>query len=199
MRILITHFDTFGGNTLNASREAARLLPPQIGGATVAVAELPTSFARAPILLESLLSEHQPDVVLSLGQAAGRAALSIERIALNIANSGADNDGYAPQDAVLVGDGAAAYFTTLPYNAMQDAVRAKGVAAELSYSAGLYVCNCIMYTALYLCATRWPHTRAGFVHVPQLPEQCKSDGDACMAVDVIRDGIVAAVEAIVQA
>ena len=122
------------------------------------------SFDAAPAVLEDALQQHAPALVLALGQAGGRARLSLERVALNLADARIpDNAGAQPIDLPLRAGAPPAYFATLPLKAMLRAMHARGVPAELSLSAGSYVCNAVFYALCHLTASPWPHTRAGFL------------------------------------
>jgi pyroglutamyl-peptidase len=195
MKALVTGFEPFGGDSVNASLEAARRLPGRIGDLDVAVAVLPTSYARALPALEAAIARERPDIVLCVGQAEGRAALSIERVAVNLQDARiADNDGVCPQDLPVVPGGPAAYLSTLPVRAAVAALRAEELAAELSMSAGTFVCNHVFYGLMHLAATRRPSLRAGFLHVPCLPQQAPP-GAPSMALDAIVRGIATVLEA----
>lgn len=169
--ILVTGFEPFGGESINASWEVARALRGRrLAGAVVRAACLPTEFGRAADSLEVALRAHQPTLVLALGQAAGRGELSLERIAINVDDARIpDNAGSAPVDQPIVRRGPAAYFSTLPIKAMAIAARAAGVPAGVSQSAGTFVCNHLFYQLQH--RLRRTAVRSGFMHLPLLPEQ----------------------------
>ena len=173
--ILLTGFDPFDNATVNPSWYVARALAGQrIAGHQVVAAQLPTAFGQALTHLHALLQAHRPALVLCLGLAAGRTALSIERIGINVIDARIpDNQGAQPVDMPVVPHGPAAYFATLPIKAMLRAVRQSGIAAEVSQSAGTFVCNQVLYGLLHLLhqGAGAPGARGGFIHVPQLPEQ----------------------------
>lgn len=201
MKILITGFDPFGGETVNPAFEAVKLLPDTIAGACIIKQEIPTQFRSAGAVLEAALREHAPDVVLCVGQAGGRAAITPEKVAINLMDAGIpDNAGDQPADAPVKEDGETAYFTTLPVKAMVEKIRAAGIPAALSYTAGTYVCNCLMYTLLYLIDKKFPGVRGGFIHVPYAMEQAvgKPLGTPSMDLHQIARGLEYAVEAIVE-
>ncbi len=165
MKILVTGFDPFGGESVNPSWEAAKLLPPRIGDCEIIKLMLPTEFVRAEELLLAAVDTHSPRIVVCTGQAAGRAELSFERVAVNLRDASIpDNAGYTPADEAVFSGGREAYFATLPVKVMAEAVRAAGLPAGLSLSAGSYVCNDVMYTLL----RRLDGTDAigGFIHLP---------------------------------
>lgn len=171
-RILLTGFDPFAGEAVNPSWEAVRALHGRrIGGHRVIALQLPTEFAASLRLLRSAVRQAAPSILLGVGQAGGRAQLSIERLAINLQDARIpDNAGTQPIDEPVIADAPAAYFSTLPVKAMLAALQAQGVPAEISNSAGTYVCNHIAYAMLHL-ASRRPGARAGFIHIPFLPVQ----------------------------
>jgi pyroglutamyl-peptidase len=175
LRVLLTGFEPFDQATRNPSADAIRLVAARgVPGIALSGLVLPTSFAGADAALTRALLEAAPafDVVLSVGLAGGRAGLTVERVAINLDDARIpDNDGAQPVDARVEETGPAAYFATLPVKAMVAAIRAAGIEAAVSYSAGTFVCNHLLYRALHLAATRYPGLRCGFVHVPWLPEQ----------------------------
>ncbi len=175
--VLVTGFDPFGGAALNPSWLAAQALHGRrIGGHTVVAAQLPTVFGRSLDALSALLKQHRPALVLCLGQAGGRGAISLERIAINIDDARiADNAGQKPIDRAVVPGAPAAYFSSLPIKAMLLAIHKAGVAVEVSQTAGTFVCNHVFYGLMHELSTRRAllKTRGGFVHLPFLPEQGK--------------------------
>lgn len=200
-KILVTGFAPFDGEPVNPAWEAVKRLPDRVAGAELVKLELPTSFSRCGPAVEAAVEAHRPDAVLCVGQAGGRACVSVERVAINLAEARiADNDGEQPVDQPIRADGPAAYFATLPAKAMVRGVRAQGIPCQLSYSAGTFVCNCVMYQTLHLAATRFPHLRGGFVHVPYLPAQAadKPAATPSMELSTLVRALGAAVEAIVS-
>ncbi|PZO15478.1 MAG: pyroglutamyl-peptidase I [Burkholderiales bacterium] len=197
-KILLTGFDAFGGASLNPSWLAARALHGrQVLGHTVVAAQLPTEFDTSLKTLNALLKQHRPALVICLGQAGGRSALSLERVAINVNDAPmADNAGAQPVDTAVKPGAPAAYFTSLPIKAMLAALRAEGVAAEVSQTAGTFVCNHVFYGLMHALATRreLKHTRGGFIHVPWLPEQ----GTPSMPLDEIVRGLRLAVRCAMQ-
>ncbi len=191
MKALVTGFEPFGGESVNPSEEAVRRLPPRLGGLSIATATLPASFARSRDALELAIVQAAPDIVLCVGQAGGRNALSLERIAANVQDARiADNDAAQPIDVPVSEGGAAAYFSTLPIKAAVAALRAAGLPAEVSNSAGTFVCNHIFYGLMELAARRGHRFRGGFMHIPLLPEQAaRASGAPSMALADIVHGI----------
>lgn len=201
MKILITGFDPFGGESVNPAYEAVKLLPDTIAGAEIIKKEIPTEFIRAGEVLESAIIEYEPDVVICVGQAGGRSAITPEKVAINIMDGRIpDNAGYQPVDVPIQKDGPTAYFSSLPVKAMAKEMKNAGIPAALSYTAGSYVCNYLMYTLLYLIDTKYPNIRGGFVHVPYAMEQVvnKPLGTPSMNLHQIARGLEKAVEAVVE-
>ena len=167
MEILVTGFEPFGGESVNPSWEAVRLLPGEIGGARVRRLCLPVAGERALGMIRTALCEHPADLVVSVGQAGGRYGVTPERVALNLDDYRIpDNDGLQPVDVPIEPEGAAALFSTLPVKAMVQAIREAGYPSSLSDSAGTYVCNHVMYGVLSLLAREYPGAKGGFIHVP---------------------------------
>nr|WP_236022537.1 pyroglutamyl-peptidase I [Bifidobacterium phasiani] len=199
--ILVTGFDPFGGESVNPAFEAVKLLPETIAGARIVKLEIPTVFTRSAELLERAIEGERPDAVICVGQAGGRSALTVEQVAVNLAEARIpDNDGEQPIGQPLRADGPAAYFATVPVKAMVANVRAHHLPAFVSYTAGTYVCNSIMYHALYLCERRFPGVRAGFMHVPYEPGQVvdKPEGTPSMPLETIARSLEYAIEAVVS-
>ena len=173
--ILLTGFDPFGGGAHNPSWLIAQALHGQrIAGHQVVAAQLPTVFGQSLQRLQSLLQEHQPSITLCLGLAGGRAALSIERIGININDARIpDNCGAQPIDTPVQVGGPAAYFASLPIKTMLRAVQRAGVPCEVSQTAGTFVCNHVLYGLMHLLAqgAAPQGARGGFVHVPWLSGQ----------------------------
>lgn len=170
--VLITGFEPFGGEAINPSWEVARALHGQtIGGWPVVAEQLPCVFATSLPALQAAIRRHRPRAVLALGLAGSRSAVSFERVAINWADARiADNAGMQPIDQPVEPRGPAAYFTRLPIKALAQAVRSHGLPAELSYSAGSFVCNQVFYALMHALRRR-PAVAAGFIHLPPLPEQ----------------------------
>lgn len=199
MKILVTGFDPFGGETVNPAYEAVKLLPDTIAGAEIIKLEIPTVFSKSGPAVEAGIQAHDPDVVLNVGQAGGRACVTIERVGINLAEARIpDNAGEQPVDEPLQPDGPAAYFTTLPIKAMVQNVRDHGLPCHISYTAGTYVCNCVMYNVLHMAATKYPKIRAGFIHVPFASEQVvdKAVTMASASLESIAKALEYAIEAI---
>ena len=200
MKILLTGFDPFDREKVNPAFEAVKLLPDKIAGAQIVKLEVPTQFVRAGEVLEAAMAEHKPDVVICVGQAGGRAAITPEKVAINLMDGRIpDNAGYQPVDLPIRADGPAAYFATLPVKAMVQRMRDAGIPAAVSYTAGTYVCNYLLYTLLYLIDKKYPNVRGGFIHVPYAMAQVinKPLGTPSMDLRQIARGLETAVEAVV--
>jgi pyroglutamyl-peptidase len=172
--VLMTGFDAFGGEALNPSWLAVEALHGRrMLGHRVVAAQLPTVFDTSREALATLLAKHQPALVLCVGQAGGRANISLERVAINVNDARiADNAAARPVDTPVVAGAPAAYFSSLPIKAMYAALKKAGIPAEVSQTAGTFVCNHVFYGLMHLLATGgMPGTRGGFIHVPWLPAQ----------------------------
>ena len=200
MKILVTGFDPFGGEKVNPALEAVKSLPSVIHGAEIRWVEIPTVFYQSAEVLEAEIVRYQPNVVLCIGQAGGRASLTPERVAINQDDARIpDNQGNQPIDTPIRLDGEAAYFSTLPIKAMVQAIKEDGLPATVSNTAGTFVCNHLMYQALYLADKKFPNVRAGFMHIPYMTEQVinKPNTASMNLVDIVK-GIEAAIGAIVD-
>ena len=193
-KLLITGFDPFGGETINPSWEAVRRLPDRIGAFTLTKLQIPTEFDRGAEMILQAAREQNPDVILAIGQAGGRSGITPEVVAINLREASiADNAGVQPQNAPVVPGGPDGYFTTVAVRDMVAAVRKKEIPSTLSYSAGAFVCNDVLYTLLHHYAGT--STQVGFIHVPFLPEQAK-EGVASLPLEKIVTALTAAIEAL---
>jgi pyroglutamyl-peptidase len=165
-KILLTGFEPFGKATLNPSAEIVK----QIIGYNIITAILPVAYAQSAERLLALIAEHNPDVVICLGQAEGRTSITPERVAINLDDARlADNEGVLRNDVKILTDGPDAYFSTLPVKEIVKAIKAAGVPATVSLSAGAFLCNHVFYVAQNKFAGT--KVRSGFVHVPLMDEQ----------------------------
>lgn len=172
MKVLITGFTPFGGESTNPAYEAVKRLPNQIEGIEVVKEEVPTEFHKSIRTLDQLMQREMPDVVICVGQAGGRPNMSIERVAINVDDARIpDNGGNQPVDMPIVENAPVAYFSSLPIKAITEAIRNQGIPASVSNSAGTYVCNHIMYGLLNLIDTKYQGVKGGFIHVPFSEEQ----------------------------
>ena len=165
-RVLLTGFEPFGTATSNPSGEIVK----QISGDNIVTAILPVTYAQSAERLLSLINQHNPDVVLCLGQAEGRTQITPEKVAINLDDARLpDNAGVQRSDVKILDDGPDAYFTSLPIKEMVDAAKAAGVPASVSLSAGAFLCNHVFYVAQNNFAGT--KVRSGFVHVPLMDSQ----------------------------
>lgn len=200
MKILVTGFDPFGGEKINPALEAVKMLADTINGAEIKKLEIPTVFGKSAFVVKEAINEFNPDVVLNIGQAGGRFAISPERVAINIDDARIpDNEGNQPIDLVIQKTGKNAYFTQLPIKAMVTAMQGIGIPSIVSNTAGTFVCNHIMYQVQFMIDMDFPDIKAGFIHVPFIPEQVvKQSNQPFMSLDDITSGLTAAIEAIVS-
>lgn len=199
MKLLLTAFDPFGGETINPALEAVKLVSEQLDTVTVIKLEIPTVFHKSLDILTEAIHTHQPDAVLCVGQAGGRPAITPERVAINIDDAGIpDNDGNQPIDQTIFSDGAPAYFATLPIKAMVARIRERGIPAKISNTAGTFVCNHLMYGLLYTLDKYYPQTKGGFVHVPFIPSQLNGRPLPAMDLEDIVQGLECAILAIAE-
>lgn len=171
---------------MNSSLEVLeRLEGRNIPGVEVVTRTLPTEFGAAPRVLLEEIQHTSPGVVVCLGQARGRAAVTPERVAINVASTHTlpDNAGDHPEDEPVIPDGPAAYFSTLPVRRIADELRRNGLPASVSCTAGTFVCNAVFYTLMHALAHDHQHVRGGFVHLPVLPEQAPDGDTPTMALD----------------
>ena len=190
-KLLITGFDPFGGETVNPSWEAVRLLPEEIGAFSLTKLQIPTVFGLSAETVLAAAEKLQPDVILCIGQAGGRSGVTPEVVGINLREARLpDNAGNQPADVSVVENGPAAYFATVPVRAMVKAVNDAGISAALSYSAGTFVCNDVLYSLLH--HYHGTATKVGFVHVPFLPEQAKENVPT-MALEQIAAALTAAI------
>jgi pyroglutamyl-peptidase len=170
--ILVTGFEPFGGESVNPSAQVAHALHGRtIAGVPVIGIELPCVFGASIDALRTALDKHRPQLVLALGQAAGREGFTLERVAINCDDARiADNAGAQPIDAPVIAGAAAAHFSTLPIKAMVAALRNAGHPAAVSNSAGTFVCNHLFF-GLQQALKRRRGVRGGFMHLCCLPGQ----------------------------
>jgi len=193
--VLLTGFEPFNGESVNPAWEAVRALDSWTGdGYAIASRQLPCVFGRAGEVLGAAIGELRPALVIAVGQAGGRVDLSVERVAINVDDAPiADNAQRQLVDQPVVAGGPAAYFSTLPIKAIVKALRAAGLPASVSQTAGTFVCNHVFYALMH--ATAGSGRKAGFIHIPYLPEQAAAHpGAASMALAEVVRGLRIAVE-----
>lgn len=197
MKVLVTGFDPFGGESINPATEAVKLLPKEIKGAEIVTAQIPTVFGKSIDVLFDTIKKEDPDITICIGQAGGRFQITVERVAINVDDARIkDNEGNQPIDTAVFEDGAPAYFSNLPIKAMVQAMKDVNIPAAVSNTAGTFVCNHLMYGALYYADRYKKDMRAGFIHIPYLVEQVvEKPNTPGMSVQDIVKGLTAAVEA----
>lgn len=195
--VLLTGFEPFENEPINPSWEAVRALDGErIGDAVVVARQLPCVFGVAIDAMDALLRELKPAVAIAVGQAGGRMEMSVERVAINVDDARiADNAGAQPIDTVIAAQGPAAYFSTLPIKAIARDMRAAGVPAAVSQTAGTFVCNHVFYGLMHcLARPAGAGVRGGFIHIPYLPEQAaRHPGQPSMSLEMMIRGIRQAV------
>ena len=200
MKILVTGFDPFGGEPINPAIESVKRLPDNIAGAEIIKLEIPTVRKKSLEKIEKAINEHNPDVILSIGQAGGRFDISIERIGINLDDFRIpDNEGNQIIDEPIFPDGENSYFVKLPVKAMVQNVQKNNIPASVSYTAGTFVCNHVLYGVLYLIEQKYEGKKSGFIHIPFLPQQVVDKRNMpSMELNTIVKGLTAAIEAIVK-
>lgn len=174
MRVLITGFDKFGGESINPSSLCVNSLPDVIDNIEIKKVTLPTVFKDSSRVLEENIKSFSPNIIICVGQAGGRSKITPERIAINIDDARIpDNIGNSPIDEAIRKDGENAYFSTLPIKAIVDELNKNNIPSAISNTAGTFVCNHIMYEALYITSKNYPNIKAGFIHIPYIEEQVK--------------------------
>lgn len=192
--VLLTGFEPFGGQSVNPSWQAVQRLAARWDGpAELVVLELPVSFRAAGSALADAVESARPDVVVAVGQAGGRADVTVERVAINVDDARIPDDGgFSPVDEPVVAGGPAAYFATLPVKACVAAMTGVGVPASVSQTAGTFVCNHVFYRLMHELTTRpgtGPAARGGFIHVPFTPEQAAGTRHPSMSLEVVTAGL----------
>jgi len=189
--VLLIGFAPFGGESENPGWEAVRALDGDaIGGHRILARCLPVAFGVALDALRAAIDETAPALVLCVGQAGGRAQLALERVAINVDDARIpDNLGAQPIDVPVVEDGPAAYFSDLPIKAMRAALLAAGIPAEISQTAGTYVCNHVFYGLMHALRER-DGVRGGFIHIPYAPAQAaRHPGAPSLAIETVAAGL----------
>ena len=199
MRLLLTGFEPFHQWSVNPSQEVVRALADEpFAGVEVRSAILPVSFAETGARLRALIDEHDPQVVLMLGQGGG-GALRVERVGINLNDvpGRTDNRGATAEEEPIASDGPDAYFATIPVRALTRHVCSAGVPAVESRTAGAFLCNHVLYSARHHVATTGRDRWVGFIHLPLLPEQAAAnpaaDKPASMALATQVAGVRAAI------
>ena len=196
-RLLITGFAPFGGDRINPSWQAVSALPETVGGWELVKRELPVTFRGAPKALFEAMDEAEPDAVLMVGLAGSRGAVTPERQGFNeIVARIPDNEGCQPQNEPVIPGGPEVLYSTLPVEDMTEAILAAGVPARFSESAGRFVCNTLLYAALYRLEQSDDPVPAAFIHVPATPELAAGKDLPTLTLDQIVAALTVAIEAI---
>lgn len=191
-KLLITGFDPFGGEEINPSWEAVKLLPSNINGYALTKLNIPVVFGDALSALLSEADKVHPDVILSIGQAGGRGEITPEYVAINLRYAKIpDNNGFEPKDEAVIEGGDCAYFSTIPTRKIADTLAAASIPSKVSYSAGTYVCNDLLYGLL--AHFKNTDTKVGFIHIPYCTEQNK---EPSMDINEIVRGLILAIESL---
>ncbi len=200
MKVLLTAFNPFGGESVNPAQEAVEAVADTVAGAEVVKLVVPTVFKKSIETVHEAMKREKPDVTFCIGQAGGRIGLTPERVAINLDDARIeDNEGNQPIDSPIFEDGKNAYFTSLPVKAMVQKIKDAGVPSSISYTAGTFVCNHLMYGVLYYIEKEFPGMKGGFMHVPYLHEQAVNRANTpSLSKDDIVKGIEAAITAIVE-
>lgn len=197
MKVLVTGFDPFGGEAVNPAYEAVKNLPDVIAGAQIIKLEIPTVFGKGADVTIKQMSILNPDVVINVGQAGGRAQICMEKVAINLQEARIeDNEGNQPVNKPVREGGETAYFATIPVKAMTENLKNHGIPAGVSYTAGTYVCNDVMYRIAHYIQTQRLSAKSGFIHVPYAAEQVitKPADTPSMSLEMITQGIAYAIE-----
>ncbi|MCG7499652.1 pyroglutamyl-peptidase I [Vibrio sp. Of7-15] len=196
--VLMTGFEPFGNDTINPSLEAVKQLDGcLLDGGIIVTCQVPVVHDKAIATVASTIEKYQPDHVITIGQAAGRDAITPERVAINIDDYRIeDNEGNQPIDSAIIPNGPTAYFSTLPIKAIVHRLTEHGIAAQISNSAGTFVCNHLFYGIQhYLRSSTITH---GFIHIPLIPEQTTNTNHPSMDLETIIKGLKVAAQAVVH-
>lgn len=190
-KVLLTGFDPFGGDTVNPSWEAVKRLNGEVvEDVSIAAEQIPTVFHHSAAVLEQAIEKHDPDVVICVGQAGGRAHITPERIAINIDDALIpDNEDREPIDEPIAAHGPAAYWSALPIKLIVKELRKNGIPASVSNSAGTFVCNHLFYQLMHRIDRTSANIRGGFIHIPFLPEQTVDKHEPSLSLETIVEGL----------
>jgi pyroglutamyl-peptidase len=200
VKVLVTGFTPFGGETVNPSWEAVKRLPDKINGIEILKLELPTVFGASGDIAIDFIKREKPRAAISVGQAGGRKHITPERVAINIDDARVpDNKGNKPTDSPIIKGAREAYFSTLPIRKMVEKIEETGVPAQISNSAGTFVCNHVMYRLLHEASTAETPFLAGFIHVPFCEKQVIDKDEPAMSMEDICKGLEVAVGVVIEA
>ena len=200
-KVLMTGFDAFDGERVNPALETVKTLDGyKDKGIQIVAKEVPTVFRASIKTLEEAIEAEKPDVVICVGQAGGRTHITPERVAINVDDARIpDNQGNQPIDEAIVKNGPVAYWSTLPIKRIVKNLRENGIPAEVSNTAGTFVCNHLFYGLMHYLQCNAPHVRGGFIHIPYLPEQTVNKHAPSMALETIAAGLkIAAITAALE-
>lgn len=199
MKIIVTGFGRFLDNQNNPTKEVLKSLSKTIAGASIYPIELPVIFDECFDYLRPFIDEIQPDVIIELGLAAGRNAITPERVAINMKDAtGPDNIGYTPKDEIIKHDGKNAYFSTLPIREIEDKLKERKIPVSISNSAGLYVCNNLMYHVAYYIDQKNLNINSGFIHVPYSHETKVKEEVFSLSQETINYAVEEMIKTIIQ-
>ena len=200
MKILVTGFDPFGGEKVNPATESVKLLPDNINGNEIVKLEINTVAFKSLEQIKAAIIKEKPDVVLSIGQAGGRTDISVEKVGINLNDfSLQDNEGNQLIDEPIYEDGDVAYFSKLPVKAIVQRIRENKIPASVSYTAGTFVCNHVLYGVCYMAEKEFKNLKTGFIHIPFLPEQVIDKKNvASMSLETITKALTLAIEVICE-
>ncbi|NLV75226.1 MAG: pyroglutamyl-peptidase I [Chloroflexi bacterium] len=200
MKILVTGFTPFGGQTINVSWKAVKRLPDKIDGVEICKMEIPTVFGKSADTILEFTRRAKPRAVIVVGEAGGRKYITPERVAINVDDARMpDNNGQLPVDRPIVKGAREAYFTTLPVRKIIEAIDQVGVPVQISNSAGTYVCNHVMYRLLHEANMAQMPFLTGFIHLPYCEEQVVGKDDPALPLQDICRGLEAGVRVVVEA
>ncbi|HFQ5077076.1 TPA: pyroglutamyl-peptidase I [Vibrio vulnificus] len=188
-KILVTGFEPFGGESLNPSLELVKVLTQkERTNIEIIGCQVPVVRHQSISTVIEAIEQHEPELVFMIGQAAGRAAITPERVAINLDDYRIeDNAGHQPVDEPIIATGPAAYFSTLPVKAITHALQQAGIPCQLSHSAGTFVCNHLFYGIQHYLQAR--PIRSGFIHIPLLPEQASASNQPSMSLETLARGL----------
>ncbi|MCC0719648.1 MULTISPECIES: pyroglutamyl-peptidase I [unclassified Clostridioides] len=197
MKVLLTGFDPFGGEPINPAQEAVERVKDNIKGSEIIKITIPTVMTKSVEAIDKAIQKHNPDIVISVGQAGGRFDITPERVAINVDDFRIkDNEGNQVIDTVIKEDGQPAYFSKLPVKAMAKHMNENKIPASVSNTAGTFVCNHVMYGILYMIDKKYPNIRGGFIHIPYVTSQIiDKKNTPFMSLEEIVKGLELAIEA----
>ena len=172
-KIIITGFEPFDHEKINPSQELLKHLETNQTELMIQKILLPVTVKEAGKIIKHAIQEAEPDYLISIGLNGRLSHIALERVAINMVDARIpDNNGFQPKDMIIDEDGPVAYWATLPLRTMETELKEAGIPVKLSYSAGTYICNFVMYSSLHFIEEKGFKTKAGFIHIPFLPEQC---------------------------